>query len=1018
MVFMSGYKYLAAVSSTRKDAVTNLRVGAEKGPVPGTKNKKVAVPATNNQKRKRKKGPRRSKKNCNWGNLCAKEDCRFCHPMAMARFEYQASLSKGELRRLRRELRSKLFPVPREVQEKAEESREQNNKLNNMVTSRPKALPLAAATVEKEEQCTPGLSYGVTDHDFLTKCFMSPAVPEMRNCPIADDQLAPMIKENEDHVEDLAPWQVDEGWAAAAASPSEVDEASDATSMMSLQTKTTTGVPTYLSALTSTATEAAPSTAARSATGESASVVSATAAGSYAAAAKTDKGVREVKKRKYKVTSEDITERNTTLYFWNMMIKEYESFINDFGVQAERAVPCVLSTESLKKAIQKACWDQDRAKRAWVCNTKRARVALRKNVKYTRWCTNCNNDFGCDCNPKKFKEKRRKKHLDQIAKDYKFDTPRLDLQIPHYLVPDKTALMKLETPAQVERALQKLDGYEHLDEETGMRWKFHFGRPSGKQQQLTIYFDVAKQHRRNMVPLNGFQCQCGRGNLKSVDYYINHVMTKHKRCINAEEYNNFGEYSKPGNYVVKENKLTQKAGSKKLAAKWGNGIPGLNRAKKAWKGKRMKQAEAEYLEQPGEEVVAELHSVVPALDVSPEEEALKEEVERHALKGYNYANRRQQEAHKKAEEVLANCALPSAPGLMKGLDPYVDEWIAANKEYQWRNVFSKVTTLYMKRYCVHSRISNRNWMPIMTEEEEKELTRYVPSEVEPTVDSPPAPVAAAAVKEEAPVEEREEVSTPVPLAKSPNTVMAQLGWSPHVKVKKEVVKEEESEEEETPSVSEELEVKEADVEDGQSWSDDAEAHDQTAESSSDDSSSESSPSSSEAKAPEKTQTNASSSEEWGILPSQMKQLNFDPEPQTWKYCEKCECYDCDCSSEEPEPVYDPNSMEQQTESVELRIRQYRGRKYIMTMFGLAPDIDQKKLLSHFQKKYATNGTFKREKCMDKWCKKRDPKTHRKRVCKCTLRQYIQIQGDQRENMSNFLVDSGIVTKDMINVHGF
>jgi translation initiation factor 1 len=35
-----------------------------------------------------------------------------------------------------------------------------------------------------------------------------------------------------------------------------------------------------------------------------------------------------------------------------------------------------------------------------------------------------------------------------------------------------------------------------------------------------------------------------------------------------------------------------------------------------------------------------------------------------------------------------------------------------------------------------------------------------------------------------------------------------------------------------------------------------------------------------------------------------------------------------------------------------------------------------------------------------------------------LGQVIQLQGDQRKNVSNFLVQAGIVRKDLIKIHGF
>nr|CAD1819265.1 unnamed protein product [Ananas comosus var. bracteatus] len=85
------------------------------------------------------------------------------------------------------------------------------------------------------------------------------------------------------------------------------------------------------------------------------------------------------------------------------------------------------------------------------------------------------------------------------------------------------------------------------------------------------------------------------------------------------------------------------------------------------------------------------------------------------------------------------------------------------------------------------------------------------------------------------------------------------------------------------------------------------------------------------------------------------------------------------------------------EYVHIRIQQRNGRKSLTTVQGLKKEFSYNKILKDLKKEFCCNGTVVQ-----------DPE----------LGQVIQLQGDQRKNVSNFLVQAGIVKKDHIKIHGF
>jgi len=87
----------------------------------------------------------------------------------------------------------------------------------------------------------------------------------------------------------------------------------------------------------------------------------------------------------------------------------------------------------------------------------------------------------------------------------------------------------------------------------------------------------------------------------------------------------------------------------------------------------------------------------------------------------------------------------------------------------------------------------------------------------------------------------------------------------------------------------------------------------------------------------------------------------------------------------------------QSSYVHIRIQQRNGRKSLTTVQGLASDLDLRKILKALKKTYSTNGTI---------------------LTDDELGQIIQLQGDQRKNVYDFLTRCNICGKTEVKIHGF
>ncbi|EOA14249.1 hypothetical protein CARUB_v10027407mg [Capsella rubella] len=85
------------------------------------------------------------------------------------------------------------------------------------------------------------------------------------------------------------------------------------------------------------------------------------------------------------------------------------------------------------------------------------------------------------------------------------------------------------------------------------------------------------------------------------------------------------------------------------------------------------------------------------------------------------------------------------------------------------------------------------------------------------------------------------------------------------------------------------------------------------------------------------------------------------------------------------------------ENIHIRIQQRNGKKSLTTVQGLKKEYSYERILKDLKKDFCCNGNVVQDKELGK---------------------IIQLQGDQRKKVSQFLVQSGLAKKDQIKIHGF
>ncbi|KAK9316241.1 translation initiation factor SUI1 [Lipomyces starkeyi] len=92
-----------------------------------------------------------------------------------------------------------------------------------------------------------------------------------------------------------------------------------------------------------------------------------------------------------------------------------------------------------------------------------------------------------------------------------------------------------------------------------------------------------------------------------------------------------------------------------------------------------------------------------------------------------------------------------------------------------------------------------------------------------------------------------------------------------------------------------------------------------------------------------------------------------------------------------------DDISQPTNYIHIRIQQRNGRKTLTTVQGLPVEYDQKRILRALKKDFACNGTIVKDD---------------------ELGEVIQLQGDQRVKVMEFLSTQLNILKKNIKIHGF
>ncbi|CAK9291793.1 unnamed protein product [Gordionus sp. m RMFG-2023] len=92
-----------------------------------------------------------------------------------------------------------------------------------------------------------------------------------------------------------------------------------------------------------------------------------------------------------------------------------------------------------------------------------------------------------------------------------------------------------------------------------------------------------------------------------------------------------------------------------------------------------------------------------------------------------------------------------------------------------------------------------------------------------------------------------------------------------------------------------------------------------------------------------------------------------------------------------------NSDTVQDSTIHIRIQQRNGRKTLTTVQGIAEKYDKKIIVKACKKEFACNGTI---------------------IDHPEFGEVLQFQGDQRKNVSQFLLQVGIATPEHLKIHGF
>ena len=104
------------------------------------------------------------------------------------------------------------------------------------------------------------------------------------------------------------------------------------------------------------------------------------------------------------------------------------------------------------------------------------------------------------------------------------------------------------------------------------------------------------------------------------------------------------------------------------------------------------------------------------------------------------------------------------------------------------------------------------------------------------------------------------------------------------------------------------------------------------------------------------------------------------------------------SNDDPFKDDDPSTIvtSEPALDIHIRIQQRNSRKCITIVQGLPKKLNMKKVLQYFKRNFCCNGSIVEDE---------------------TAGKVLQLQGDQRKVIHDFLIEQKICTKDQVKIHG-
>lgn len=97
---------------------------------------------------------------------------------------------------------------------------------------------------------------------------------------------------------------------------------------------------------------------------------------------------------------------------------------------------------------------------------------------------------------------------------------------------------------------------------------------------------------------------------------------------------------------------------------------------------------------------------------------------------------------------------------------------------------------------------------------------------------------------------------------------------------------------------------------------------------------------------------------------------------------------------------DGKLFQNELQIIHIRVYQRKSRKYVTTIEGLPSELNLKRVVKFMKKNFSCSGVIKTQTKND------------------IEKKIVQLSGDQRDNIENFIIGQKIAVKEQIKIHGF